>query len=183
MVKRGQLCTNTLVQNEHILRCFTVPKTPRQVEKELNISKIKPKFLVENGLLKLLNPATRKGRLYILTDLARAKLGLKSMKIPDLDWEILGWIIGSPSQRMAVLKTISLDTISRSSEEIRKRAARFNSLLTRISTKEILKELISKNLVETKLKDRRRSYKIIEKGLEIHQQLSEHLTGLYCYKF
>ena len=52
------------------------------------------------------------------------------------------WLIASPKQRLVILK--ALDSIKRTSEEIRNRANKFNPHLTRISTKAVLKELTDK---------------------------------------
>ena len=50
-----------------ILISFTLPKTPREIEKELHIRKLKIKPFIDKGLLESLNPYARKGRLYVIT--------------------------------------------------------------------------------------------------------------------
>ena len=59
------------------------------------------------------------------------------------------------------------------SENIRKRASKINSRLTRISTKEILKELINKGLVETEITARKRYYWISEKRELLSDDMAE----------
>ena len=54
-----------------ILLSFSTPKTPKQVEKELGIKKLKLKPFLNKHLLKCLNPKARKGRFYILTNKAK----------------------------------------------------------------------------------------------------------------
>lgn len=146
-----------------ILLCFFVPKTPREVEKKLGIKKLKLKLFLEKNLLKSLNPGARKGRFYTLTNKAR---GLLKVSVPkkgiSKDWNIIGWIRASPRQRLVVLKT--MDSEKRTSEEIREKTTKFSPHLTRISTKGILKELVSKGLVETELNEKKRYYWISDRG-------------------
>ena len=79
--------------------------------------------------------------------------------------KLRGFIMASPRQRYVVLKTLSLNSIKRTSEEIRKKSSDLNPCLSRISTKSILQELINKGLVETEMgRDRRRYYWINEEG-------------------
>jgi len=52
---------------DQILLAFSIPKTPRQVEKGLGIKKLKLKSFIEGNFIKPLNPEARKGRLYTLT--------------------------------------------------------------------------------------------------------------------
>jgi predicted transcriptional regulator len=149
-----------------ILSFFSIPKTPRQVEKELGIQKLKLKLFIKERLLKPLNPNARKGRLHVLTNKGRKILGLpRSYRKKDNNWDLIGWIMASPRQRLVALKV--LDSIKRTSEEIRKRADRFNSHFTRISTKQILKELIEKGLVASEKIGRKKYYWIDAKGLSI----------------
>lgn len=139
-------------KTSRILHSFSVPRTPRQVERELGIQKLKMESYLSKGLVKSLNPEGRKGRFYTLTDKARSLL-----KLPDSgseggkDWKLIGWVMASPRQRFVVLRTVDLK--KRTSDGIMERAFKLDPTLslTRISTKEILKELISKKLVETEL--------------------------------
>ena len=88
----------------------------------------------------------------------------------------MGWIIASPRQRYVILKTMAIDTVKRTSEHIRKRALALNRHLTRISTKEILKELIGEYLIETELAEtRRRYYWISENGKSIYKGIEEQI--------
>lgn len=142
---------------KQILLAFLVPKTPRQAEIELEINKIKLKPFIDNELIELLNPESKKGKLYIMTNNARLLLGLGVFNKHSINnWDIIGWLLASPKQRLSVLK--SMDLIKRNSEDIRLRASRYNPYLTRISTKQILKELLSYNLVETEMVGRKRYY-------------------------
>ena len=155
-----------------ILHSFAVPKTPKQVEKELPIKKLNMKPFVEKNLLKSLNPEARKGKLYVLTQKARKLLGLSSCKKENnKDWNLIGWVLTSPRQRHVALKV--MDSVKRTSENIRERASKYNSHLTRISTKEILKELCSKGLVETEITARKRYYWISEKGKLLVNDIGE----------
>jgi len=154
-----------------ILLAFSVPKTPRQVEKELVIKKLKLKPYLEKCLIKPLNPEARKGRLYTLTNKGRKLLKLScTNNINKSGWDLIGWVMASPQQRLVVLKV--MDSTKRTSENIRLRATKYNTHLTRISTKQILKELISKGLIETELIGRKRYYWIIKKGTEIINVIS-----------
>jgi predicted transcriptional regulator len=155
-----------------VLYSFSFPKTPRQVEKQLRIKKLKLKPFLEKNLLRSLNPETKKGRLYILTEKARKLLGLYGFKKEgDKNWNLIGWIIASPKQRLVVLKTLAIDSAKRNSEKIRKRASVLNPCLSRISTKTVLRELVDKGLVETEMNGRYRDYWITEKGKEIIEDM------------
>jgi DNA-binding MarR family transcriptional regulator len=156
-------------RTKEILLPFAVPSTPRQVELSLGLKKLKLAPFLQKGLIKPLNPNAKKGRLYILTDKARQLLYLaENKKETKVDWELIGWTRASPRQRLAVLKTVARDTTKRTSENIRRRSSNLNPNLTRISTKETLKELISKDLIATeKGDDRRRYYWITPKGKSV----------------
>jgi len=140
-----------------------VPKTPRRVEKELGIKKLKIKPFLEKGLLESLNPRARKGRLYRLSSKSRGLLKLPvSRNRGAQNWQLLGWVMASPKQRVVLLRVV--DAVKRSSEELRLRASKENQNLTRISCKGILNDMVDKGLIETKLNRRRRYYWINEKG-------------------
>ena len=146
-----------------ILFSFLVPKTPRRVEKELGIKKLKMKPFLEKGLLESLNPGARKGRLYRFTTKARGLLKLPiSSKMGAQNWHLIGWVTASPKQRVVILRVV--DAVKRTSEELRLRASQYNPHLTRISTKEILNGLVEKGFIETEMYDRKRYYWISEMG-------------------
>ena len=151
---------------KQIISSFSVPKTPRQVEKELGIKKINMKPFLEKKLLESLNPSANKGRLYVLTNNAKKLLGLSDCrKESTTEWGLIGWILASPRQRHVVLKV--MDSKKRTSENIRERASKYNPHLTRISTKEILKELVSKGMIETIMPGRERFYWISDKEKKV----------------
>tara|TARA_B100000315_G_scaffold103880_1_gene95153 strand:- start:3280 stop:3801 length:522 start_codon:yes stop_codon:yes gene_type:complete len=155
-----------------ILICFSSPKTPRQIEIELGIKKLKLKPFLEKNLLECLNPEARKGRFYILTTKAKNLINLSgSINEKNKDWNLIGWIMSSPRQRHVVLRSVDLK--KRTSEQVRQRAFQLNPHLTRISTKAILKELIGKFLIETEIIERKRYYWISEKGTDIKKEQLE----------
>lgn len=157
-----------------ILHAFSVPRTPREVERKLGITKLKMKPFLSKGVLKSLNPEGRKGRFYVLTDKGGGLLKLPDSENDDRnDWELIGWIKASPRQRLVVLQTMALDSAKRTSEEIRLRASRLNSCLTRISTKTILNELISKGLVDTEMEGKYRYYWLSGKGRVLMKDINE----------
>ena len=162
-----------LKRNRDILIFFIKPKTPKQAEKQLGLKKLKIKPFLEKQLIKSLNPKARKGRLYVMTNKARRLLELTESKDAACkNWNLIGWIISSPRQRYVVLKTIAIDSLKRPSEEIRKRAARLNPNLTRISIKSILKELVNRGLIESEISDDlRRYYWISAKGKAIADEI------------
>ena len=161
---------------KRILPSFSVPKTPRQVEKELGTKKINMKPFLEKHLLKLLNPAAKKGRLYVLTNKARKLLGFPGCKKEkNIDWCLIGWIFAGKRQRNVALKV--MDSVKRTSENIRERASKYNPHLTRISTKQILKELISKKLVNTEMNKGKRYYWISEKGKLLSNDMAKILKN------
>lgn len=151
---------------KRILLSFLCPKSPRQVEKELGLRKLKLKTFIENRLLVSLNPEARKGRFYVLSDRTR-----KLLKIEDLieahctNWELTGWVMASPKQRLVILQV--LDAAKRTSEELRIRAQRLNPCLSRISTKSILHELVGCSILATVLANRKRYYWITPLGAEV----------------
>lgn len=164
-------------KNNRILVAFSVPKTPKRVQEELNINKFNLKPFLKRRLIKCLNPETHKGRLYTLTNKSRKLLKISSsIEERDKDYDLIGWIVASPRQRYVVLKTLTTDSVKRTSEEIRKRASSLNPCLSRISTKGILKELINRNLVETEMgDDLKRYYWVNEEG----KSLAGHLNQLF----
>ena len=148
-----------------ILHALSIPRTPRQVERILGLRKLKMKPFLKKDLLECLNPEARKSRYYILTDKGRGLLNLPvGRKEGEKDWELIGWVMASPRQRLVVLQTMAVDLVKRNSEEIRKRASKLNPHLTRMSTKTILNELVSKGLVETEMNGVYRNYWLSEKG-------------------
>jgi hypothetical protein len=161
-------------RNAEILRAFFHPKTPAQVQRELDIKKFNLKPFLKRGLLKCLNSAAQKGRLYALTKISRALLNIPDSQNGIIkDHDLIGWILASPRQRYIALKTISKDFKKRNSEEIRKRASTLNPCFSRISTKAILRELIGKGLADSEMKkDRKRYYWVTEKGASIARELN-----------
>jgi hypothetical protein len=177
MNKRGVADWIKQVAINQILLSFSAPKTPRQVEKELGIKKLKLKPFLEKHLLETLNPEARKGRFYILTSKARRLLKLPSSKKGNnKDWDLIGWIMASPKQRLVVLRFVNSE--KRTSEEIREKTSQLNPHLSRISTKGILKELINEGLVETEMLDRKRYYWLSEEGLDIKKSLKLFLSDI-----
>lgn len=138
--------------NNKILSSFSVPKTPTQVKNELGIGKFNLKPFMKRRLIKCLNPTGQKGKLYVLTTKTTKLLGIPKPVIKkDIDYDLLGQIIGSPKQNHIVLKILFQNTEKRTSDEIMAKVLNFNPSVTRISTKNILKELIKIGLVETEL--------------------------------
>ena len=165
MKKRGEAEWIQQLKIRETLIFFSVPRTPREAEKELSIEKLKMKPFLQKGLLECLNPEATKSRYYALTDKGRGLLNLPvSRKDGEKDWELIGWVMASRRQRLVILQTMALDLIKRNSEEIRKRVSKLNPRLTRMSTKTILNELISKGLVETEMKGVYRNYWLSESG-------------------
>ena len=172
MRKRGVGNWINQPKNKQILSAFSIPKTPRQVEKELGIKKLKLKPFLEKHLLISLNPEARKGRFYALTSKARRLLRLPaSKKEKDKDWKLAGDIVAGAKQRLVVLKTV--DSEKRNSEQIRDKASKLNPHLSRTSTKVILRELINAGLVETEMRERKRYYWITEEGMKIKDEITD----------
>lgn len=164
-------------KNKRILDSFSVPKTPTQAKDELKIGKFNLKPYLKRGLIKCLNPEGNKGKLYVLTNKAKRLLKIPiSFQKNEKDYDLIGWILASPLQRYVVLKTLSLNSVKITSEEIRLKSSSQNPCLSRISTKSILKELISKELVETEMgKDRKRYYWADEEGKSFAKDLVQNL--------
>lgn len=157
-----------------ILLAFSTPKTPKQVENELCLNKLKVKPFLEKQLIRPLNPEARKGRYYSLTQRARKALKMPEQHIENqIDWDLTGWILASPKQKLIVLK--SMDSVKRTSEDIRKRAYRYNPNLTRISTKTILNDLRCKGLIKTKIDNRNRYYWLNSKGQLVYNQICKEM--------
>lgn len=162
------------LKNKQILFSFSVPKIPTQVKNELGIDKFNLRPYLKRGLIECLNPEGHKGKLYILTNKARRLLKMPiSTSGNKKDYDLIGWILASPRQRYVVLKTLSLNSVKRTSEEIRIKSSNLNPCLSRISTKSILKELMNKELVETEMGDDRKRYYWVNKegkslGSEFH---------------
>lgn len=170
MRKRGKGDWINHPKTRQILLSFSAPKTPSQVEKELQIKKLKLKPFLDKKLLESLNPDARKGRFYILTSRARRLLKLSDSKKDRKDWALIGWIMASPKQRLIVLRV--MDDRKMTSEEIRERAIQMNPCFSRTSTKDILKELVNKGLVDTEIMERMRFYWINSCGQKIKNELA-----------
>jgi predicted transcriptional regulator len=160
-------------KNNQILLSFDNPKTPTEVQRDLNISKLNFNHFLKCGLITCLNPEMHKGRLYVLTNKSRLLLKVPNFyKAEKKDFNLIGMIMASPKQRYVILQTLGKDTIKRTSEEIRSRSSNLNPCLTRISTKAILKELIKMELVDSEMgNDRKRYFWITEKGMVILNDL------------
>jgi len=172
MKKRGDSHWAGHPDVNEVLLSFSSPKTPKQAERGLSANRIKMKPFLEKRLLESLNPDARKGRFYGLTAKARQSLNLSlSEEEAKRNWNLIGWIISSPKQRLVVLYV--LDSMKRTSEEIRRRAKRLNSCLSRVSTKSILNELVINVLAHTILSQRKRYYWITKEGNEIKQYFEE----------
>jgi DNA-binding PadR family transcriptional regulator len=170
---------------KNTLYSFSIPKTPRDVEKELNITRFNLKPLLKRNMIKCLDPESYKGRLYVLTKKARKLLQLPDSNIDlNKDWKLISNIKGSQKLKKIVLITISKKPVKRTSDELLKE----NDLnhMHRITIKNTLNSLIKKGLVETELtpdlrrifrgrkiytKKLRRYYWISEKGKEVLQDL------------
>jgi len=158
-------------RNKQILLAFSIPKTPRNVERKLLIKKLNLKPFLDKGLVRPLNPAVRKGRFYALSDEVRKWLKLlRSETKNDKDWEMIGWIIASPRQRLSVLRI--MDSEKRTSEEIRAKATQLNANISRTSIKGILKELFERNLIDTEVLEGIRFYWLNQRGMKIKQELA-----------
>ena len=106
--------------------------------------------------------------MYVITKTSSRLLNLPNKK-KDKNWEAIGWVIASSMQRAAILRVT--DSEKRTSEELRIRALKHNQHLTRISTKSILKDLIAKELVSTKMAKRKRYYWLSDDGMLLKTQL------------
>jgi hypothetical protein len=157
------------LKNKDILLAFSAPNIPARVEKELCIKKLKLRPFLDKKLLEPLNPKAKKGRFYILSDRARKLLKVPKCRNMDKNWNLIGWLISSPRQRLAILRV--MDEGKRNSEIIRARATQFNVRMTRVSAKGILKELIARGLVETEINERKRLYWLNELGINMKHQV------------
>lgn len=86
------------------------------------------------------------------------------------NWELIGWIISSPRQRLVVLRAV--DERKLYSEEIRAKATQFNCHLSRTSAKTILNSLVEKHLIDSETLERVRFYWINHHGLRIRQDIN-----------
>lgn len=149
---------------KRVLLSFSIPKTPKEAERELGLKKLKTRPYVEKGLLIPLNPVATKGRLYALTAKARKLLDLshQGKTLAYSDWALIGWIRSSPLQRFVVMKTV--DTVKRTSEELREKASKLNPHISRTSMKGILKALVGRGLVDTEMNRGKRYYWVNDNG-------------------
>jgi hypothetical protein len=155
---------------KQVLLVFSIPKTPTQAARELSLRKLKLKPFLENHLLKCLNPEARKGRFYIVSEKARKCYKILCSDSSGKNWECIGWIISSPRQRLAIMRCI--DDRKLTSEEIRMRATQFNSHLSRSSTKNILRELGARHLVDSDILEGFKFYWANLYGLKIKNELA-----------
>ena len=156
--------------NKRILLTFSLPCTPKTAMRILCLKKIKFNLFIKEGLLKCLNPEEKIARFYALTEKARELLSLPKSCGENKEWKIIGWILASPRQRLVVLRSANEQKLT--SEEIRARATQLNARLTRISTKNILNELIKKHLVDAEMLERMKFYCLNSYGIKIKQELA-----------
>lgn len=158
-------------RTRQILLNFSSPRTPRQARLNLSVKKLELRPFLKTGLLKCLNPDSRKGRFYTLTEKARKILEPDCPECNlDKDWEIIGWIVASPQQRLVALRSVYENKLC--SEEVRMRATLLNCHISRVSMKNILKELVGKRLVDTEILERIRFYWIAPYGQKIKDELA-----------
>lgn len=154
-----------------VLLVFSSPQTHRQAKLKLSVKNLKLRPFLETDLLKCLNPDLKKGRFYTLTQRARDILKIECNTVDfDKDWEMIGWVIASPQQRLVALR--SVDEKKLCSEEVRIRATMLNCHISRISMKNTLKELMQKQLVDTEILQRERFYWISTYGQKIKNDLA-----------
>lgn len=148
---------------KRILLALSTPRTVSQTAKLVGKKRIKLQHYVKKHWIAPLTSSHSKGRLYVLTEIGRKLLGVSTSLYPtDGDLELVSWLLASPKQRLALIKFV--DAKQRTSEEIRVRARRQNSHLTRISAKAILNELVDEGLVGTSVVERLRYYWITDGG-------------------
>jgi len=152
-------------RTKKILRAFYVPVTPKHAFEKLGTSRFKLKPLLQKSLITCLNPDATKGRLFQLTETGRKIVGMDQCSVKEKDWQLIGWLFASPRQRLTLLKY--LDSVKRTSEELRRRAIKSNPCLSRVSTKAVLRELISKGMVNSMLSKGKRYYWITDEGSKI----------------
>ena len=80
------------------------------------------------------------------------------------------WILSSPRRRLIVFQAIN--TIERSSEEIRRRANRLNPNLNRVGTQLVLKDFVELGLVESEIINGKLFYCLTEIGKETLNEMS-----------
>lgn len=160
-------------KNNEILLSFLNPVTQAQVIKKHSVSRYYLKQFLKTRLIECLSQNPHKGQVYVLTNKAKRLLQIHSPKIQNkISIELLGWILASPKQRLVVLQTLSKNPIRLTSEQIRMKSKNNNPCLSRISTKNILRELTDKGLVETEMgSNRRRYYWISDLGISIVSEL------------
>jgi hypothetical protein len=156
--------------NKRILLAFSLPRTPKTAMHILCLKKIKFNLFIKEGLLKCLNPEEKIARFYALTEKTRELLSLPKSCDENKEWGIIGWVMASPRQRLVVLRSANEQKLT--SEEIRARATQLNAKLTRISTKNVLNELIEKHLVDTEVLERMKFYWLTSSGIKIKQELA-----------
>lgn len=162
---------NKSPERKRILLAFAEPKTIKQAQTLLSVRKLTAKSFINHSCLKCLNPHAEKGRFYVLSKKARESLNPNCNEYDAYkDWECIGWIVSSPRMRLAVLR--SVDNRKLYSEEIRMVATQFNSKLSRTWTRNTLKELEGKKLVESELMEHIRFYWISSYGQKIKDELA-----------
>ncbi len=90
---------------KEILISFSTPKTQSQIIKKHAITKYHLQRFLKQKLIKCLNPELYEGKLYVLTRRARNLLGISTLKKQEnKNYELIGWILASPRQRLIVLR-------------------------------------------------------------------------------
>ena len=162
---------NQTPERKRILLVFSEPRTVKQAQVMLSVRKLTLRSFLNHGCLKCLNPNAEKGRFYVLSKKSRECLKPNCNEYDaNKDWECIGWIISSPRMWLAVLRCV--DDRKLYSEEIRMVATQFNAKLSRTWTRNTLKELEEKKLVQSEIMEHIRFYWITSHGQKIKDELA-----------
>lgn len=146
-----------------ILKHFIIPKSLSHIKSELQTENFDITPFIQKDLIQCINKHSTQEKLFVITRKGRRFLKKsKPLEKQNNCKKIFSWLKSSPKQRLAVLRAVNGG--KRMSENIRKRAQRYNKHLTRESTFTILNELLTKKLVFSTMENRRRYYWISPMG-------------------
>ncbi|MFH1644852.1 MAG: hypothetical protein ABIB11_00365 [Candidatus Omnitrophota bacterium] len=158
-----------------VLRFLYKPRFPAEIVRLLGLSKknsvsyILSDF-VESGIAVCLNPASRTGRLYSLTDKGREALRTllreenKEVIFTDIPIELIPLYseIVSSRRKSAILK--GLNEIPRPPQEIRFSAKRYDNDITRVGAYHLLNWFCEKGVALSCRKNKKLAYRLSDKG-------------------
>ena len=175
---------------ENTIKVLSKPKIPTEIAEAMKLKNIRSDILsvlLKSGIVRILNPKAKLGRLYGLTETGQKvrKRLLKETGLPysysepkedSSFWYSYGRVV-SGLQRKAIIKAVNKANekgkikLGMTPREIRTTAREYNKRISRSNANETLINLVKEGLLKFEKLNGRVTYSLTKKGLKIQQQL------------